>query len=150
MMVPADRCDDDCVAHRPGQQYASSTVQLLFASIPFVVTFSVISIIVLHRLFPALCGAGARHNTNPESRLRKRISAIAFSTTLGATGVLAELVLCEVSGMKESQTCALVDARGATSSATDSEVSLPRSVIGSTAMRDDWLFGPWWACYWCV
>jgi len=96
-MAPADRCDDDCIA-RPAGRHASSTVQLLFAALPFVVTFSVISIIVLYRLFPALCSAGARHNTNPESRLRKRISAIAFSTTLGATGVLAELVLCEVSG----------------------------------------------------
>jgi hypothetical protein len=92
-----DRCDDDCVAH---PRHPSSFPQLLFSSLPFVITFSVISIVVLHRLFPALCGAGARRD--PESRLRKRISAIAFSTTLGATGVLAELVLCEVCMMMRS------------------------------------------------
>jgi hypothetical protein len=69
---------------------------LLFSALPFVVTFSVISIVVLHRLFPTLCGADTRHNSL-EGRLRKRIAAIAFSTTMGATGVLAELVLCEVS-----------------------------------------------------
>lgn len=90
-----EKCDDECIPHR-----APSTPHLLFASLPFVLTFSVICIVVLHRLFPALCGAGSRRDL--ESRLRKRISAIAFSTTLGATGVLAELVLCEVSDWVDS------------------------------------------------
>ncbi|KAF8539710.1 Abscisic acid G-protein coupled receptor-domain-containing protein [Trichophaea hybrida] len=92
----AQKCSDDCVPHYGHD--TSSTFPLLFASLPFILTFSFVSIIVLHRLFPVLCGT--RHNL--EGRNRKRLSAIAFSTTLGATAVLAELVLCEVSDWVDS------------------------------------------------
>jgi hypothetical protein len=72
-------------------------ITLLFSALPFIVTFSAVFIGVLHRLFPLLCGPGTRHQAS-DGRLRRRISALAFSTTLGATGVLAELILCEVGG----------------------------------------------------
>jgi hypothetical protein len=93
-VLSIDKCDDECVP--PHLRRLRSTPTFLFSSLPFIITFSVIFIVVLHRLFPALCGAGTRHHS-PEGRVRKRIAAIAFSTTLGATGVLAELILCEVS-----------------------------------------------------
>jgi len=97
MATPAAQiCNDDCVPHYGHS--TSSTLPLLFASLPFILTFSFVSIIVLHRLFPVLCGT--RHNL--EGRNRKRLSAVAFSTTLGATAVLAELVLCEVSDWVDS------------------------------------------------
>ncbi|KAL7275469.1 hypothetical protein RUND412_001597 [Rhizina undulata] len=92
-------CTDDC---QPSwaQKPAYSTSDLLMSLLPFIITFSLIFLTVLQRLFPVLCGGG-RHNNyhhHPENRVQKRrISAIAFSTTLAATGVLAELVLCEVS-----------------------------------------------------
>lgn len=123
------KCDDDCVPHRhAGTDTADSALSLLLASLPFILTFAFVSIVVLHRLFPALCGGrpssstgpgsgynhshGHGHNHNyshgasPErSRVRRRLSAIAFSTTLGATAVLAELVLCEVGGWANGAAC---------------------------------------------
>lgn len=89
------KCEGLCGPHnRP-----HSSVSLLFHSLPFILTFSAVSLLVLHRLFPILCGTASRHSYNghADSRMRKRIAALAFSTTLGATGVLAELILCEVS-----------------------------------------------------
>lgn len=87
-----EKCDDLC---RPPSASTSGTLPLphLLSCLPFILTFSLVSILVLHRLFPALCGP--RQPT--ESRTRKRLSALAFSTTLGSTAVLAELILCEVS-----------------------------------------------------
>lgn len=77
-------CGDECTPLTP--------LSVLFTALPFIFTFAVISLTVLHRLFPQLCGAS--RSTTP----RKRLSELAFSTTLGATGVLAELVLCEIGG----------------------------------------------------
>ena len=127
------KCDDDCVPHpHAGPGTADSASSLVLASLPFILTFAFVSIVVLHRLFPALCGGrpssstgpgssyshshghGHNHNHNhshshgvsPErSRVRRRLSAIAFSTTLGATAVLAELVLCEVGGWANGAAC---------------------------------------------
>lgn len=90
-----DICTDDCIPPW-AKEHKSSTHQLLSSSL-FIVTFCLIFFTVLQRLFPVLCGAGARHLSHLENRTRKRIAALTFSTTLGATGVLAELILCEVS-----------------------------------------------------
>lgn len=91
-------CTDDCVPPWAKEHRQSSSVhhQLLSSSL-FFVTFCIIFFTVLQRLFPVLCGAGTRHLSHLESRGRKRVAALTFSTTLGATGVLAELILCEVS-----------------------------------------------------
>lgn len=91
-----DICTDDCVPPWVKKQQNSSVHQLLSSSL-FFVTFCLIFFTVLQRLFPVLCGAGARHLSHLENRGRKRMAALTFSTTLGATGVLAELILCEVS-----------------------------------------------------
>ncbi|KAI5778930.1 Abscisic acid G-protein coupled receptor-domain-containing protein [Geopyxis carbonaria] len=94
----ASKCTDDAGGScTPPGLPSHAPLALLFSALPFILTFSLVSLLVLHRLFPALCGAGSRHHS-ADGRLRRRVAALAFSTTLGATGVLAELVLCEVGG----------------------------------------------------
>lgn len=92
-----DICTDDCVPPWAKEEKENSAVHQLLSSSLFFVTFCIIFFTVLQRLFPVLCGAGARHLSHLENRGRKRVAALTFSTTLGATGVLAELILCEVS-----------------------------------------------------
>lgn len=94
---PLDICTDDCVPPWVKDQKQNSGVHQLLSSSLFFATFCIIFFTVLQRLFPVLCGTGARHLSHLENRGRKRIAALTFSTTLGATGVLAELILCEVS-----------------------------------------------------
>src|SRR5690554_5119526 len=92
---PSAQCDpesDSCSFPPP----RTATIRLIFEASPFIITFSAVFIIVLYRLFPLLCGAGSRQHTS-EGRFRRRLSALAFSTALSATGVLAQLILCEVS-----------------------------------------------------
>lgn len=102
MFTVGRKCEGLCGPHnRP-----HSSVSLLFHSLPFIVTFTVVALLVLHRLFPVLCTQRNRHPypyNSSESRHRKRIAALAFSTTLGATGVLAELILCEVSDWVDAE-----------------------------------------------
>jgi len=98
VLAKPDLCDDDCVPH-----YAKhhSTSHLALSSFLFIATFCIIFLGVLQRLFPVLCGAGRRH-THHENRGQRRIAAVTFSTIFGATGVLAELILCEVSEWGEA------------------------------------------------
>ncbi|RPA97846.1 hypothetical protein L873DRAFT_1689745 [Choiromyces venosus 120613-1] len=103
-MLPAetlakpDLCDDDCVPHYVKHH---STSHLALSSLLFIATFCIIFLGVLQRLFPVLCGAG-RHHAHHENRGQRKITAITFSTIFGATGVLAELILCEVSEWGEA------------------------------------------------
>lgn len=91
-------CDKVCTLR--GSKHNSSP-HLLISSVLFIATFCIIFLAVLQRLFPVLCGAG-RHHPHHENRGQRRIAAITFSTIFGATGVLAELILCEVSEWGEA------------------------------------------------
>ncbi|KAK7934983.1 hypothetical protein PG985_000478 [Apiospora marii] len=107
-------CGDDlCTA--PGSA-ALSTASTLLALAPFILTFGVVSLVVLRKIFPQLSRvqnsrdgedhflpsdaplslqqAHAEHGTKS---LRRRVAAAAFSTTIGLAAVLAELILCEIS-----------------------------------------------------
>jgi hypothetical protein len=109
-MLPLNtKCDDDgCAAPR------RSLSALAFASLPFTLTFAIVSFVVLHKLFPLLSGqvkatdhpylpssapANLRrqHAEHGSKKLGRRISALAFSTTIALAAVLAELILCEIS-----------------------------------------------------
>lgn len=104
-MLPADDDCDDC---RPGGRRHSPSA-ILFASLPFIFTFVLVSIFVLQKLFPFLSGeslswkTGAHARSFPSNSHRlsrptvKQISAFTFSASIALTTVLAELILCEIS-----------------------------------------------------
>lgn len=106
----------DCDECTPGRQIQAPTF-IIFSSLPFLVTFLFVSTLVLQKLFPILSGdgpfkpreiqLGQQNGHSRSSSLLsiidqskppiKRLSAIAFSTTIALAAVLAELILCEIS-----------------------------------------------------
>lgn len=117
-MIPLDDCGDDaCTASLDGRVSSSeSLLSLLFSSLPFIATFIVVSIFVLHKIFPLLSGQQQssksddhylpsdappslreKHAEYGSRSIRRRITALSFSTTIALSAVLAELILCEIS-----------------------------------------------------
>jgi hypothetical protein len=110
-MLPSEDCSEDCTPsylHRRLQTYASSTV--ILSSIPFILTFFAVAIVVSQKLYPFLSGSfQSNHQHSSSSTLQSpfikrthqpithRIKALTFSTTIGLAAVLAELLLCEIS-----------------------------------------------------
>jgi hypothetical protein len=118
-MIPSDKCDDDCVM--PGYRHRAATSSgsfsaLIFHSIPFVLTFVAVAAIALYKLFPLVSGLSQSkdgeghylpsdappslrqsHAEHGQRSARRRAVAITFSTTIGLSAVLAELILCEIS-----------------------------------------------------
>ncbi|KAL8743277.1 MAG: hypothetical protein Q9190_004359, partial [Brigantiaea leucoxantha] len=100
MVLPSDDCDE-C---KPGGK-APTAAAVAFSSLPFIVTFLLVSIIVLQKLFPALSGDSSHTYrrtpfstfSNPARWTTARLSALACSTTIALAAVLAELILCEIS-----------------------------------------------------
>ena len=106
---------NDCV---PGHRILAPTA-IIFSSLPFLITFLFVSTIVLQKLFPILSGhasstvreaqaspknghgpgrsASSLSTASPGCLPIKRLSAIAFATTIALAAVLAELILCEIS-----------------------------------------------------
>ena len=116
MVLPGD--DDDCGECGPAGLQRRSTLSVstvVFSYLPFFFTFLLVATIVLQRLFPLLSGdvaskgfaGGSQLFTTPIPRSSKsahgrpstikQLSALAFSTTVALSTVLAELVLCEIS-----------------------------------------------------
>ena len=117
MVLPGDDCGD-CTPSYLGPQ-RRAPVAIVFSSLPFFVTFLFVATVVFQRLFPLLSGDFAFKGTQNGSSFAplasisrssssrsgngepgnpiKRISALAFSTTIALAAVLAELVLCEIS-----------------------------------------------------
>lgn len=117
-MLPTGDCDD-CVP----EYLKASNAGVLFASLPFLITFVVVAAAVLRKLFPLLSG-GEDGLANKEqgngqlpttkfdfkpaknTRFRERIkppSAITlaqmtFATNIALSAVLVEILLCEISG----------------------------------------------------
>ncbi|KAK6519442.1 hypothetical protein TWF281_003276 [Arthrobotrys megalospora] len=112
----SDQCTDDS-CFPPGMNKSSSsatpfTSSLLLttlSSVPFFTTFLFISLFAFLRLFPYITNEhnGSRPTLTPTLSLQpavktspstvyRRLSAIVFAITLGATGVLGELILCEI------------------------------------------------------
>ncbi|TGO38419.1 hypothetical protein BHYA_0075g00210 [Botrytis hyacinthi] len=117
-LLPDDKCDDACVM--PGHQNRSlssaSFSTLAFSSIPLILTFLVVSLVVLQKLFPLLAGLQQSkedhihylpsdappslrqsHKEYGKKTARRKAIAISFSTTIALATVLAELILCEIS-----------------------------------------------------
>ncbi|QSZ35063.1 hypothetical protein DSL72_007927 [Monilinia vaccinii-corymbosi] len=104
----------------PGHQNRSlssaSFSTLAFSSVPLILTFLIVTLVVLQKLFPLLAGlpqpkedqlhylpsnapASLRqsHKQYGQKTARRRAIAISFSTTIALATVLAELILCEIS-----------------------------------------------------
>lgn len=119
-MLPSDKCDDDAcqaVSRRGAAALSSQPLSsVLFSSLPFLLTFAIVSIAVLYKLFPLLSGRNRSepddehflpHDAPPSLRqshsqhgnktFRRRAVALSFSTTIALAAVLAELILCEIS-----------------------------------------------------
>lgn len=93
---------DEC---KPGTMPASTIV---FSSLPFAVTFLLVSTLVLQKLFPLLSGEAQSLKTSAYARpfssnasqsrpIIKRLSALTFASTVALAAVLTELILCEIS-----------------------------------------------------
>ncbi|TKA22102.1 hypothetical protein B0A50_08480 [Salinomyces thailandicus] len=121
-MLPTADCDDCTPTHnlrRSLEAVPPSTI--VWSSIPFVLTWVVIAILAQQRLFPRLSsdegpkGGGSnglpqfnRNSLKPSTRglreklrLRQpsaqRVASLVFSTSIGLSAVLVELLLCEIS-----------------------------------------------------
>ncbi|KAI0911523.1 Abscisic acid G-protein coupled receptor-domain-containing protein [Ustulina deusta] len=112
-MRAPDCADGLCAA--PGLA-AHSLLSTTISLTPFVLTFILVSAIVLRNIFPQLArihnsrdGADhflpsdaplalqQAHAEHGAKSLRRRVAAAAFATTIGLAAVLAELILCEIS-----------------------------------------------------
>lgn len=118
-MIFSTKCDNDCLMpgfRRRITMSSESFSTLAFHSIPFILTFLAVAILVLYKLFPIVSGLhqskdGEGHylpsDAPPSLRqshaehgvrtARRRAIALTFSTTIALSAVLAELILCEIS-----------------------------------------------------
>ena len=122
-MRTADCEDDLCV---PPGLAGPSTFSTLVSLSPFILTFVLVSTLVLRRLYPRLSRiqnvrdgedhflpsdaplplqqAHAEHGTKS---LHRRIAAATFATTVGLAAILGELILCEISELVSPHTRAV-------------------------------------------
>jgi Abscisic acid G-protein coupled receptor/The Golgi pH Regulator (GPHR) Family N-terminal len=111
--MPLVRADcDDCVP----AYLESSPSKAVWSTLPFTLTFLSVAIIVHQKVYPLLASssvidkinASAYSPTSPrgdvstrsfakERRMSRRISSVAFSSTIALAAVLTELLLCEIS-----------------------------------------------------
>lgn len=110
-MPPLEVDCDDCVP----AYLESSPSRAVFSTLPFALTFLSVAIIVHQKVYPLLSSSttdklnrSASSPTSPpgdastlsatnEKRILKRISSVAFSSTIALSAVLTELLLCEIS-----------------------------------------------------
>jgi hypothetical protein len=117
-MLPSDKCDDDA-CFPPGHRRAlasESFTALAFSSLPFIITFLAVSLVVIHKLFPIVSSLQQskededhylpsdappslrqKHAEHSAKSGRRRVVAVTFSATTALAAVLAELILCEIS-----------------------------------------------------
>lgn len=120
-MLPSNKCVDNdggdaCLVPGFHQQSTASLATVVFSSIPLIITFVLVTLVVYHKLFPIVAGLQnskegeehylpssapdflrQRHEEQGAKSGRRRVVAIAFSTTIALAAVLAELILCEIS-----------------------------------------------------
>ena len=93
--------------------YPEGAIPVFFSALPFLLTFFVVSTVVLQKVFPLLSGQQATKGHGSPTTLRHRFSswspkaltrlspkqivAFVFSATIALAAVLAELLLCEIS-----------------------------------------------------
>jgi hypothetical protein len=117
-MQLTDKCEDDaCTAPLASRSLSlQSVASVAFSALPFLITFIVLTIVVLHKLFPLLSGQQQlskpddyylppdapsilrqSHTKHGAKTVRRRVAALSFSVTVALAAVLAELILCEIS-----------------------------------------------------
>lgn len=113
-MPMADKCDDCSPAHLVRRLDSVPPSTIVFSSIPFLLTWIATVLIAHKKLFPILSGAPEKQDDLPifnrtpstpaTSRWRdwqrptaQRLASVVFSTTVGLSTVLVELLLCEIS-----------------------------------------------------
>jgi hypothetical protein len=117
-MIPSDKCEGDAgdACFAPGYHAPPSFATIAISAIPLISTFLLVAFVALHKIFPIVAGLqqskdGDEHYlpSDAPSSLRqkhaeygaktgrRRIVALAFSTTVALAAVLAELILCEIS-----------------------------------------------------
>lgn len=110
MLLPAADCDDCVPAYVQGSPFRAG-----FSTLPFVLTFLFVAVIVHQRVYPLLAssingkrrrpahspvspqGDGSTSSAANEKRMSKQLSSLAFSSTIALSAVLTELLLCEIS-----------------------------------------------------
>src|SRR5277367_3574616 len=109
-MPLTDICEDDaCTAPLSNRSLSlQSVASVAFSSLPFLITFIILTIVVLHKLFPLLSGQQRlskpddhylpfeaphilrqSHADHGAKTLRRRITALSFSSTIALAAVLA-------------------------------------------------------------
>ncbi|RFU33917.1 hypothetical protein B7463_g2441, partial [Scytalidium lignicola] len=117
-MLPSQKCigDDGDACMAPSAIGSQSFFALVISSAPFIITFLVVAIFILYKVFPSLSRLQQDKDYNnsylpshappglhkasveySDRAARRGIVALSFSTTIGLAAVLAELILCEIS-----------------------------------------------------
>lgn len=116
-MLPTDDCDDCTPANLERRLDSVPTLTIVFSSLPFVLTWIVTVFIAQHRLFPILSSENRQGDGLPVfnkssfkpktpqapswTDLRRptaqKLASWVFSTSIGLSAVLVELLLCEIS-----------------------------------------------------
>lgn len=118
-MLPSDKCEDDCTM--AGLQsrralHSESYTTIAFSSIPLIVTFLIVSLVALRKLFPVVASLQQskddedhylpsdappslrqKHAEHKANSGRRKVVGLTFSATIALAAVLAELILCEIS-----------------------------------------------------
>lgn len=118
MLPTADECDDCTPSYLTRRLDSVSSSTIALASIPFVLTWIIAAILAQRKLFPVLAGEPERESnqsglpTSTKDSYKngskswkesvrhpsaQRIASLVFSTSIGLSAVLVELLLCEIS-----------------------------------------------------
>lgn len=100
-MLPKTADCDDCIPAHLNQHHFGAKAAL--STIPFVATFCLLTYVAYRKVYPLLAASApskgaAKHDVEPATQiLARRIAAATFSSTIGLSVVLTELLLCEIS-----------------------------------------------------
>ncbi|TKA70305.1 hypothetical protein B0A49_02626 [Cryomyces minteri] len=116
-MLPTAECDDCVPAYLQRRLASFSPSTIAFSSLPFILTFGIVALVVLRRLFPLVSGqtsykddqaqglpttrwnskAPSSNSEAVKETTAKQIAAATFSVSIALSTVLVELLLCEIS-----------------------------------------------------
>jgi hypothetical protein len=115
-MLPTDDCDDCIPAHLQRRLDSVPPSTIVFSSLPFVLTWIAIAVIAQQRIYPILSSDSKQKDALPvfnkdsfkpaavaewKEKIRSpsvhKLSELVFSTSIGLSAVLVELLLCEIS-----------------------------------------------------
>lgn len=91
---------DDCNDCTPLYLAPHFGPRAAISTLPFIATFTIVTLIAYRRVHPLLLGVNADKRTSielPAQHVVRRIAALTFSSTIALSAVLTELLLCEIS-----------------------------------------------------